>query len=92
MLLKDPHKVGGILCPHTKFPLSYIGGILCPHMYGESLGTRLPAYLDDLPEQPQDEVGPSLHDVFRADVDDVAADGAGGVEGQRLVLVDGEGV
>ena len=35
-------------------------------------------------------MGDSLHDVGRPDVDDVAANGAGRVEGQSLVLLDGE--
>ena len=39
------------------------------------------AYLDDLPEQAQDEVGSSLHDVLGPNVDDVAANRGGRVEG-----------
>ena len=43
--------------------------------------------LDDLPEQSKDKVRPSLHDVLGSDVDDIASDGAGRVEGQCLVLL-----
>lgn len=48
------------------------------------------SYLDNLPEQPKDQVRASVHDVLGSDVDDVAADRAGRVEGQSLVLLDGE--
>ena len=34
----------------------------------------------------------SIHNVLCSNVDDVTADGAGGVEGQGLVLLDGEDV
>ena len=35
---------------------------------------------------------PAVHDVLSSDVDDVATDGAGRVESQRLVLLDSEHV
>ena len=50
-------------------------------------GERVHPNLDDLPEQSQNEVRPSLHDVLSSDVDDVTSDGAGRVEGQCLVLL-----
>jgi hypothetical protein len=53
----------------------------------ERASIRIRPHLDDLPEQSKDEVRPSLHDVLGSDVDDVAADGAGRVEGQSLVLL-----
>lgn len=34
-------------------------------------------YLDDLPQQAQDEMGFGIHDILWPDVDDVAADGGG---------------
>ncbi len=37
-------------------------------------------------------MGRALHDIGGSNVDDVAANGAGGVEGQGLVLLDGEHV
>ncbi len=37
-------------------------------------------------------MGSTVHHVLGANVDNVAANGAGGVEGQSLVLTDGEGV
>jgi len=46
------------------------------------------AYSYDLPEQSEDEVWSAGVQVVGADVDDVAADGLGGVECQRQVLVD----
>ena len=53
----------------------------------ERESTQLHANLDDLPEQSQNKVRPSFHDVLGSDIDDVASDRAGGVEGQCLVLL-----
>lgn len=46
-------------------------------------------YTDDLPDQTEDQVRLAVDQVLGTDVDDVATDGRGGVEHQRLVLVDG---
>lgn len=54
--------------------------------------TRAHTNLDNLPEQTQHKMRPTLHHVLGADVDDVTANGAGRVEGQGLVLINGEGV
>lgn len=43
--------------------------------------------LDDLPQQTQDQVLPALLQVFRPDVDHVAADGGRRVQGQVQVLL-----
>ena len=50
------------------------------------------SHLDDLPEEAQDKVRSPLHDVLGAYVDDVTSNRGGRVEGQGLVLMDGEGV
>ena len=47
---------------------------------------------DNLPQETKDKMWLALHQVLCPDVDDVAADGTGRVEGQGLVLVDGIGV
>lgn len=47
--------------------------------------------LDDLPEQTQDQVLPALLQVLGPDVDHVAADGGGGVQGQVQVLLRARG-
>ena len=70
------------ICPNTCLPLRACKTTI----------TRVLIHLDDLPQETQDEVRPGIHDVLGANVDDVAADGGGRVEGQGLVLVDGEGV
>ena len=48
---------------------------------------RCVAYADDLPEEAEDQVRLSGLQVFRSDVDDVAADRLSRVECQRQVLV-----
>ena len=70
----------------------YIHVDTCTHTQGVYHYNGQCAYLDDLPEEAQNEVRSALHDVLGANVDDVAADGRGRVESKRLVLVDGEGV
>ena len=49
-------------------------------------------HLDDLPQQAQDEVRTTIHDVLSTDVDDVAANGTGRIESQRLILMNRESV
>ena len=44
-------------------------------------------YLNDLPEQTQDQVRATLHNVLRTNVDNVATNGGGRVEGKGLVLL-----
>lgn len=49
-------------------------------------------YLDDLPDQSEDQVGSSSHDILSINVDDIAPNGAGRVEHEGVVFRDLHGV
>lgn len=80
---EETHKVGVVLqvdgCHQSNLQLLTCQSLCATHS-------------NDLPDQPEDEVNLTLHQILCTNVDNVAADGLGRVDTQVLILCDLEGV